>query len=112
MARQVAIGHQDFEIVRRNHYFYIDKTDFIRQWWQSGDLATLITRPRRFGKTLNMSMTEKFFSVDYAGRSDLFEGLSVWKDEALRSIQGTYPVLFLTFAGIKDQTYRSARENI
>ena len=67
MARPVGIGNQDFETIRKNGYFYIDKTDFIRQWWENGDNVTLITRPRRFGKTLNMSMLEKFFSINYAG---------------------------------------------
>lgn len=112
MARTVAIGHQDYETVRVNNYFYIDKTDFIREWWESGDIVTLITRPRRFGKTLNMSMTEKFFSVDYAGRSDLFEGMKIWEEERFRELQGRYPVIFLTFAGVKDNNYLSARENI
>jgi len=78
MARIISIGRQDFEKIRTNNNFYIDKTDFIREWWESEDDVTLITRPRRFGKTLNMSMLEQFFSVDYAGRGDLFEGLSVW----------------------------------
>ncbi len=112
MARTVAIGHQDYETVRKNDYFYIDKTEFIREWWNAGDIVTLITRPRRFGKTLNMSMTEQFFSVKYAGRSDLFEGMDVWKDEKMRILQGTYPVVFLTFAGIKETSYASAREGI
>ena len=80
MARTVGIGNQDFESIRESEYFYIDKTHFIREWWESGDSVTLITRPRRFGKTLNISMLEKFFSVKYAGRSDLFEGLSIWKN--------------------------------
>ena len=112
MARTVAIGHQDYETVRMNDYFYIDKTDFIRVWWNSGDMVTLITRPRRFGKTLNMSMTEKFFSVRYAGRQDLFEGMKVWEQQDLRHLQGTYPVIAMTFAGIKDTNYISARESI
>ena len=112
MARTVAIGHQDYETVRVNNYFYIDKTDFIREWWDSGDIVTLIARPRRFGKTLNMSMTEKFFSVDHAGRSDLFEGMKIWEEERFRELQGRYPVIFLTFAGVKDNNYPSARENI
>ena len=102
MARTVAIGHQDYETVRKNDYFYIDKTEFISEWWNAGDIVTLITRPRRFGKTLNMSMTEQFFSVKYAGRSDLFEGMDVWANEKMRTLQGTYPVVFLTFAGIKE----------
>ena len=88
MARNVAIGIQDFEQLITNDYFYIDKTDFIREWWDSGDSVTLITRPRRFGKTLNMSMVEQFFSVDYANRGDLFEGLSIWENEKYRNIQG------------------------
>lgn len=112
MARTAAIGHQDYETIRTNDYFYVDKTEFLREWWNSGDLVTLITRPRRFGKTLNMSMTEKFFSVEYAGRTDLFEGMKIWEDENFRSLQGTYPVLSLTFAGIKDKNYHSARESI
>ena len=77
MARTVGIGNQDFEVIRSRGYFYIDKTDFIREWWESGDSVTLIARPRRFGKTLNMSMVEQFFSIDYAGRKDLFEGLFI-----------------------------------
>ena len=112
MARKVGIGNQDFETVRREDYFYIDKTDLIRQWWGSGDSVTLITRPRRFGKTLNMSMLEKFFSVDYSGRGDLFQGLAIWEHEKYRELQGTYPVLFLSFAGIKEGTYAGARESM
>ncbi|MCM1261328.1 MAG: ATP-binding protein [Butyrivibrio sp.] len=112
MLKRVAIGNQDFEKVRVNNYFYIDKTNFIQEWWESGDEVTLITRPRRFGKTLNMSMLEKFFSVKYADRGDLFEGLAVWKDEKYRKLQGTYPVLFLSFASIKENCYEGARENI
>ena len=89
MARTVGIGNQDFETIRREGYFYVDKSNLIREWWENGDSVTLITRPRRFGKTLNMSMLEQFFSVDYAGRGDLFEGLSVWQQEKYRRIQGT-----------------------
>ena len=109
MARTAAIGHQDYETVRMNDYFYVDKTGFIKEWWDSGDIVTLITRPRRFGKTLNLSMTEKFFSTEYAGRKDLFEGMQIWDDDRFRALQGSYPVIFLTFAGLKDSTYLSAR---
>lgn len=112
MARNVAIGIQDFEQLITNDYFYIDKTDFIREWWDSGDSVTLITRPRRFGKTLNMSMVEQFFSVDYANRGDLFEGLSIWKNEKYRNIQGTYPVISLSFARVKETNYADTRETI
>ncbi len=112
MARTVGIGHQDFETVRREGYFYIDKTDLIRQWWESGDSVTLITRPRRFGKTLNMSMLAKFFSVDYRDRGELFQDLGIWENEKYRKIQGTYPVIFISFAGIKESTYAGARESM
>ena len=112
MAKTVGIGNQDFEIIRREGYFYIDKTDLIRQWWESGDGVTLITRPRRFGKTLNMSMLEKFFSVAYQGREDLFHGLKVWENEKYRNLLGTYPVVFISFAGIKDRTFVGARESM
>ena len=112
MAGNVAIGIQSFSEIREGNYFYIDKTAFIKEWWESGDSVTLITRPRRFGKTLNMSMVEQFFSVNYAERGDLFEGLSIWKEEKYRGIQGSYPVISLSFAGIKERDYVSTRQKI
>ena len=104
----VSIGNQGFDDIRENKYFYIDKTDLIKEWWSSGDAVTLITRPRRFGKTLNMSMFNCFFSNRYADRGDLFEGLSVWEDEKYRQLQGTYPVIFLSFADVKQTDYIDA----
>lgn len=112
MARTVSIGNQDFESIQKEGYFYIDKTDFIREWWESGDSVTLITRPRRFGKTLNMSMVEKFFSTTYKDRGELFQNLRIWESEKYKKLQGTYPVLFLSFASIKDSSYEAARESI
>ena len=112
MARTVAIGHQDYETVRENDYFYVDKTGFIKEWWEAGDIVTLITRPRRFGKTLTMSMTEKFFSVEYAGRSGLFEGMKIWEDEKFRGLQGTYPVISLSFSSVKETTCAEAKKKI
>ena len=108
---KAGLGYQDFEEVRTQHIFYIDKTDFIREWWEYADKVTLITRPRRFGKTLNMSMTECFFSNKYAGRSDLFEGLSIWEEKSsdgeykYRKLQGIFPVIFLSFANVKAASY-------
>ena len=112
MARTVSIGHQNFSTLRENDYFYIDKTGFIREWWENGDSVTLIARPRRFGKTLTMSMVEQFFSVEYADRSELFEGLSVWRDEKYRSLQGTFPVISLSFANVKETRFESAVQRI
>ena len=112
MARKVSIGIQDYETIISNNCFYIDKTAFIKEWWESGDSVTLITRPRRFGKTLAMSMLECFFSVKYAGRGDLFEGLSIWQDEKYRRMQGTYPVIYLSFSEIKEENCKAAKEKM
>ena len=112
MARTVGIGIQDFEKMISNNYFYIDKTDFIKEWWESGDDVTLITRPRRFGKTLNLNMLDHFFSNRYAGRSSLFEHLSIWKEEKYRQLQGSYPVINVSFARVKADTYTETKESI
>lgn len=112
MARTAGIGFQDFEQMIVEDNFYVDKTGFIQAWWENKDRVTLITRPRRFGKTLNMSMLEKFFSVKYAKRGDLFAGLSIWENESYRQLQGMYPVLFLSFAGVKENTFSEARKSI
>ncbi len=112
MTGTIGIGLQSFEKIRENNYFYIDKTKFIKEWWENGDDVTLITRPRRFGKTLTMSMTERFFSVKYAGRNDLFQGLTIWEDEKYKELQGSYPVISLSFANIKEKDYETARKKI
>jgi len=112
MGRQVAIGIQNFSEIIEKDYFYVDKTSFIKEWWDSGDSVTLITRPRRFGKTLTMSMVEQFFSVDYSGRGDLFEGLAIWNEEEYRNLQGTYPVISLSFANVKEKTYEKTKSRI
>ena len=112
MPRTVGVGHQDFEQMITKNNFYIDKTMFIKEWWENNDAVTLITRPRRFGKTLNLDMTECFFSVTYSGRSDLFQNLSIWQEEKYRELQGTCPVLFLSFAGVKATSFSDARKSI
>ncbi len=112
MKKNVAIGIQNYNEIIEQNYFYIDKTLFIKEWWESGDSVTLITRPRRFGKTLTMSMVEQFFSIKYAGRSDLFEQQRIWKEEEYQKLQGTYPVISLSFANIKESTYENAKIRI
>ena len=111
-ARTVAIGVQDFETLIQNDCFYVDKTGFIKEWWESRDAVTLIARPRRFGKTLNMNMLERIFSIQYEGQGDVFEHLSIWKEEKYRKLQGTYPVLFLSLADIKESNLEDAIESI
>ncbi|MFG6364658.1 AAA family ATPase [Schaedlerella sp.] len=142
MSRTVGIGHQDFEKLIRKNNFYVDKTKFIKEWWENDDDVTLITRPRRFGKTLNLSMVEHFFSVEYTQRSllashpggadgtairmdsdseadlphtdrnSLFQGLAIWEEETYRRLQGTWPVIFLSFAKVKETSFQNARKKI
>lgn len=124
MARVVGIGHQNFEQLIQAGCFYIDKTGFIREWWENQDVVTLITRPRRFGKTLNMSMLEQFFSLDYADRGDLFRGLAIWQEKSpegenplksdykYRQLQGTYPVISLSFANVKETNFQNTKWRI
>ncbi len=112
MRRNIAIGIQDFEDIIQNDYFYIDKTEFIREWWESGDSVTLIARPRRFGKTLNMSMVNRFFSNKYKEKGDVFEGLSIWTSEKFRQLQGSYPVLNLSFANVKEDNFEATEFRI
>ena len=136
MARTVGIGHQDFSQLIQNNLFYVDKTGFIKEWWENRDVVTLITRPRRFGKTLNMSMLEQFFSLEYADRGDLFQGLAIWEEKSsdgenpperenpqrgenplpgdykYRNLQGTYPVISLSFANVKEISFSNARKKI
>ena len=112
MAKVIGIGNESFQEIRENDCFYIDKTSFIKEWWENMDKSTLITRPRRFGKTLNMNMLECFFSNKYKDRGDLFEGLDIWKEEKYRELQGTYPVIFISFAKIKQTTYEGAVKKV
>lgn len=112
MARTVAIGVQDFETLIKENCFYVDKTLFIKEWWDNKDAVTLITRPRRFGKTLNINMLERFFSIEYKNHGEIFEHLDIWREEKYRELQGTYPVISLSFAGVKADNYLVAKEQI
>ena len=112
MAKVISIGNQSFESMRERDNFYVDKTSFIKEWWENEDIVTLITRPRRFGKTLNMNMLECFFSNKYKDRGDLFEGLDIWKEEKYCKLQGTYPVIFLSFADVKKDNFKDTKNDI
>ena len=112
MQLPISLGNQGFASLRENHCFYIDKTDFIREWWEEQDVVTLITRPRRFGKTLNLNMMECFFSTQYKDRSDLFDSLSIWNNQKYQKLQGTYPVISLSFANIKGRTFEETKRGI
>ena len=112
MARTIGLGHQNFELLITKNNFYIDKTLFIKEWWENEDAVTLITRPRRFGKTLNMSMIEQFFSVEYPQREDLFQNLHIWREKKYQKLQGTVPVIFLSFAKVKETSFINTRKRI
>ena len=101
MARELSVGNQDFEDIIVHNNFYVDKTKFIEEWWKSNDKVTLITRPRRFGKTLTMSTIKYFFSLQYKERKDLFDGLYISKNKEMMDLQGTIPVVALSFAEAK-----------
>ena len=112
MAKTVAIGIQDFHKIIEEDCFYIDKSYFIKEWWESKDDVTLITRPRRFGKTLTMSMIEYFFSIRHVDYRQIFSKLSIWEYEEYRKLQGTYPVINLSFANVKGSGYQDVRRMI
>lgn len=109
--KTVSIGLQDFGEIQTLNTFYIDKTHFIEEWWNTKDKVTLITRPRRFGKTLTMSMVEYFFSVEYKD-AGLFENLAIWEKQEYRDLQGTYPVISISFSDIKENSYQQVRNKI
>lgn len=112
MAKTIGIGIQDFEKVISRNVFYIDKTMFIKEWWESMDDVTLITRPRRFGKTLTMSMVETFFSIKYSSSPYLFQDLNIWKEASYRELQGSIPVISITFANVKERTFELTKQRI
>ena len=110
--KNISLGNTAFESIWKNHSFYIDKTAFIEEWWENQDVATLITRPRRFGKSLNLNMLECFFSKKYEGRGELFAGLFIWEKEKYRKLQGSYPVISFSFADVKGRDFATAREAV
>lgn len=112
MSRRVSIGYQEFGDILKNNLFYVDKTLFIKEWWERRDLVTLITRPRRFGKTLTMSMVDNFFSITHDNNADLFQNLNIWKEESYQKLQGTYPVISITFANVKESTFQMTKQRI
>lgn len=110
--RMPAVGYQDFEMIRKKDLMYVDKTGFINEWWNSAEQVTLITRPRRFGKTLMLSMMKCFFSYEYQGCGALFEKLQIWKDPSFRLMQGQFPVISLSFAGVKEENIEGFKRSL
>lgn len=105
--KKLPIGIDDFEKLRKNNFYYIDKTGLIKDLLDNWGEVNLFTRPRRFGKSLNMSMLQSFFSVD--SDPSVFKGLNIANEEALcEKYMGQYPVISISLKGINGQTYETA----
>ena len=111
---KIPVGLEDFDEIRRNHNYYVDKTDFIYDLMEKTvNKVSLFTRPRRFGKTLMMSMMESFFSIQKGDSRDIFDGLNIMKHEALcKEWMNQYPVLFLTLKGVEALSFEQAYEKL
>lgn len=104
------IGISDFKEVIEGNYYYIDKTSLIEELQTTSGKVILIPRPRRFGKTLNLSMLKYFFESTLTSNEHLFHTTYIWHDSKYRSLQGQFPVIFLTFKGIKAHNWEQAYE--
>ena len=110
MKRPLALGIDDFRRVREGNYYYIDKTMMIRDFIEYGNLVSLITRPRRFGKTLNMTMLREFFDINRNSK-ELFAGLNIMDTEYAKQLNSV-PVIFLTFKNCSGDTAEEMKENL
>ena len=99
------------KIITQN-YYYVDKSLFIKEILDSGATGTLIPRPRRFGKTLNMSMLRYFFEKADESTSHLFDGLAITEHQNAMAHQGQYPVVFLTLKGANNKTWDTCFESL
>ena len=105
---KLPVGIENFEEIRRNRFYYVDKTKLIEQLVETGGKVTLFTRPRRFGKTLNMSMLRSFFEM--GSDASLFDGLYIAENKALcEEYMGKYPVIFLSLKSVEGLTFEDAR---
>ena len=105
--KRLPVGVENFEQIINDNYYYVDKTKLISELFHNGGMVNLITRPRRFGKTLNMSMLEHFFSI--GGDKNIFDGLEISKDKKLcEDYMGKYPVISVSLKGINAATYEDA----
>ena len=110
--KKLPIGIDDFEKLREDNFYYVDKTEMIRELISNWSEVTLFTRPRRFGKSLNMSMLKSFFSIE--GRKDIFQGLNIaMQTEICEEYMGKYPVIFISLKGLDaSATYENAKESM
>ncbi len=112
MAIKIPLGISDFKQVIEEDFYYIDKTLLIEELKRSSGQVILIPRPRRFGKTLNLSMLHYFYEISAESNAHLFEHTAIWKKQSFRKLQGTYPVIFLSFKDCKKNNWKVAYEKI
>lgn len=106
---KLPVGIENFEEIRTNGYYYVDKTNLIEQLFESRGKVNLFTRPRRFGKTLNMSMLKYFFEI--GADPSLFDGLNISRNEQLcKERMGKYPVIFLTLKNVDGLDFQEAKQ--
>ncbi len=109
--KPLPIGVSDFKKLIDGGYAYVDKTLFIQEILETGTEVVLIPRPRRFGKTLNLSMLRYFFEVADEDTSYLFKNLQIWQHPSSRALQGQFPVVFITFKDVKHSSWEKTLEH-
>jgi len=110
--KKLPIGISDYKKLIENDCYYVDKTLFIKEFWEGLSEVILIPRPRRFGKTLNLSMLRYFFEHTIVDNSHLFSHTAIWQDPSIRELQGQFPVIFLTFKDVKEKSWESCYKKI
>lgn len=110
--KDLPIGIDNYKTIIDTKLIYIDKTLVIKEFWDSGSLVTLITRPRRFGKSITLSMLKYFFEKSDQSTSYLFENSKIWQYKEFQKLQGTYPVIFISFKDIKAETWEEAYQEL
>lgn len=110
--KDLPIGISDYKQLIDENYYYVDKTLFVKDVMEKGGAVALIPRPRRFGKTINLSMLRYFFEKTDTDTSYLFNDKAIWQEQKYKAMQGQYPVIFLSFKDIKEETWEQAYTKI
>lgn len=110
--KRISLGYSDFKRTVEDNYYFVDKTLFIKEVVEDGSAVILLPRPRRFGKSMNMSMLRCFFEKTEESNRELFRGLKIYSDKEIMKKQGQYPVIFITFKDVKDSSYDKTVEKI
>ncbi|MBN1050092.1 AAA family ATPase, partial [Clostridium botulinum] len=113
MKKSIQVGTSDFREIIKENYYFVDKSLLIKEFLENSAKVILTPRPRRFGKTLNMSMLKYFFDIENKDENkDLFKGLEIENEEEIMKMQGAYPVIFLTFKNEKHLSFENLQEGL